>query len=127
MKYFTQLMLVLFTFSACDNNNEKIATEPLNFITIGDKSYGVSLNGTYGNTNCSSIFAHLDYESTTDRGFRLAFTLNKYGAVSKVKLMMYQNMVTIYESADFNSSSTFKISNFIYKPEQNFLSFDFRG
>ena len=126
MKYLVQFLLVIFFTSSCNNNNEEVVSDPLNLITIGDKTYGVTLNDTYGNTNCAFVYANMDYAEANGGGFRLNFKLTNKGAIQNIKLTYGKDLI-YYESADFDSSTTFKISDFIYSPERNIVSFDFEG
>lgn len=126
MKYLVQFLLIIFFTSSCENNNEEVVSDPLNLITIDDKTYGVTLNGIYGNTNCAFVYANMDYAEANGGGFRLNFKLTNKGAIQNIKLTYGKDLI-YYESADFDSSTIFKISNFIYSPGRNIVSFDFEG
>lgn len=125
MKCLTPFLVAILLVSAC-NNEEEFVTAPVNLITLDNKSYNVTEKGICGNTNCNSIFAFIDYSSTDDLGFRVSFHLNKRGEITNIRLTTDKSSV-IYESADFNPSFILKITNFVYKPESNFITFDFEG
>lgn len=124
MKNVIKLLIFLLFVSSC--SKEEVVKIPLNTVTIDGNKVQLQSNSMYGNENCNSIFAFIDYSSTNDLGFRVSFNLNKRGEITNIRLTTDKSSV-IYESADFNPSSILKITNFVYKPESNFITFDFEG
>jgi hypothetical protein len=122
------LALIFVFFISC--SKDEIVTDTISKsldITIDNKNLKITNTSISSNENCNGLFVTCKYESPTDNGFRIQFSLNKNGAIKNITLVDYHNGNAQFESADFNPTGLITISNFNYDEAKKYLHFDFKG
>lgn len=132
MKNFTFLSLFLclsLFFTSCKKTEENIDSEDLSFQLIENHKEikgKVSFNG--GNENCGKIYVSAQIEASEGKYAEITFTLLSNGELVSVKYNT--NTPTghgVFYSQTIEPKKSFSIEDFKYDPQNQTVSFKFKG
>lgn len=125
------IFIFLFLLIQCkiDGPSEEPSFEVTNEIVmnIDGKQYKIYNEEVNGNINCNHIFVSSNYKKDNSE-FSFNILLNKKGAILDSEFWdKNTNVYQHYLTPNFNSASTFIITNFVYNEAKNEVSFSFQA
>lgn len=128
IQYFIGLLFIVIAISCTSddkNHSEETTTNTLTIQLNGEK---IALNNPSHftvNENCKKVYATGTF-SIGIEDYRIMFELTDSGKIIKVELIDYQSDKS-YKTASFIAAQYFDITNFIYNPSENRLTFNYAG
>lgn len=135
MKNKILLLLSLVLIISC--SKEEIITpdviiENSILVNIDNVPYKIINENVGGNENCNSIYVSSGFRINNRTKFYLNFGFLKNGKLKDIRYDEFDvnqsvSVVKGFFSPQFNPVSKIEIKNYIYKPNENYISFEFEG
>lgn len=128
IQYFLALLFIVIATSCTSedkNHSEETTTNTLTIQLNGQEIVLNSPSNFTANENCKRVSATGTFSIGTE-DYRIMFELTDSGKIIKVELIDYQSDKS-YKTASFIAAQHFDISNFIYNPSANHLTFNYVG
>lgn len=102
-------------------------------LQVNGKEYEVINENIGGNENCQMMYIHSYVKTNEKTLFKINFKIGTRGNLVMVRFIDFDppsqssHSSEIYLTPNYNPVSTFEITNFVFKEENNYVYFDFDG
>jgi hypothetical protein len=131
MKKKILFLLSLVLIISCSKSKDEVTVDNSILLNIDNVPYKIINENVGGNENCNYVYVSSGFKVNDRIKFYLNFTFLKNGELSRIRydeLDVNQGGVSkIFFTPDFNPVSAIVIKNYVYEPNENYISFEFEG
>ena len=131
MKNKILFLLSLVLIISCSKSKDEVTVDNSILLNIDNVPYKIINEDVGGNENCNFVYVSSGFKVNDRIKFYLNFSFLKNGELSRItydELDVNQGVGSkVFLTPNFNPVSAIVIKNYVYEPNENYISFEFEG